>query len=234
MVVFDKYANTYDKGHDKAVAISGFKSDYFHEYKFKEVINFLRKKGLLRKKLKFLDFGCGIGRSVEYLKKYPNISIYGIDVSKEEIRIAKQNSKGVKNVKFSAFNGVDIPFKEKFDVIFIANVFHHIKREDQQKVMKNIASRMSEGGYLFIFEHNPLNPLTQWIYYKNDYQFDKNSNLLPPWHTRKLLRNAGLSRSSVNFKIFFPRTLLNLIKYEKYLSKLPFGAHYYYIAHNNS
>lgn len=230
MSVFDKYAETYDTGHDKAVAVSGFKSDYFHEYKFKEVINFLKSQGLIKKKIKFLDFGCGIGRSVDYLKKFPNISIYGIDVSEGEINVARKNSKGLKNVKFSSFDGVNIPFKEKFDVIFVANVFHHIKRNNQQKVMKKIAQSLTDGGYLFIFEHNPLNPMTQWIYYKNDYQFDKNSNLLSPMHTKTLLKKSGLFKNTVNFKIFFPRSFSNFIKYEKYLSKVPFGAHYYYIA----
>lgn len=235
MPVFDKYAESYDKGHDKAVAISGFKSDYFHEYKLKEVLAFLKKKNLDKKELKFLDFGCGVGITVKYIKKYlPKAKVYGIDVSKEEIRVAKENSKNLKDVMFSHFDGVNIPFKEKFDIIFVANVFHHIKRRDQQKVMKSISSKLAKGGYLFIFEHNPLNLLTQWIYYKNDFQFDKDSNLLAPWLTRKYLNNAGLSENTVKFTIFFPRSFASLIKYEKYLSKVPFGAHYYFIAHNNS
>lgn len=231
MAVFDKYADNYDEGHVKAVSISGFKPDYFHEYKLKEVLQYLKKNKLTNKKLKFLDFGCGIGISVKYIKKYlPNAFVYGVDVSKEEIRVAKNNSKALKNVKFSHFDGHNIPFNVKFDVIFVANVFHHIKRGQQQKVMKKIFERLAKNGYFFIFEHNPLNPLTQWIYYKNDYKFDKNSNLLSPMRTRKLLKNVGLSNSEVKFTIFFPRMFESLIKYEKYLLKVPFGAHYYFVA----
>jgi hypothetical protein len=38
MTVFDKYEKSYDEGYAKAVAMSGFKPDYFHEYKFKELL----------------------------------------------------------------------------------------------------------------------------------------------------------------------------------------------------
>jgi SAM-dependent methyltransferase len=178
-----------------------------------------------------LDFGCGIGRSVAYFKKHlKRVSFYGIDVSEGEIKVAKANNKKFKNVEFSSFDGFSIPFKTKFDVIFVANVFHHIRRQDQGKVMKNIVQHLANNGYLFIFEHNPLNPLTQWIYYKNDFQFDKNSNLLTPFRTGKMLRNSGLFNNKLNFAIFFPHFLSFLIPFEKYLRWLPLGAHYFYIA----
>src|ERR1700748_1579192 len=106
MPVFDQYAENYDEGHTKAVAMSGFTPDYFHEYKLKEMVEYLKKEGLADKKLKLLDFGCGIGRSVKYIKKYlPNVSIYGVDVSEGEIKVAKRINKNLKNVTFSAFDG---------------------------------------------------------------------------------------------------------------------------------
>lgn len=231
MAVFDQFAENYDQGHTKAVAMSGFKPDYFHEYKLKVVLNFLKQNNLSDKKLNFLDFGCGIGITSKFFKKYlPKASIYGVDVSQEEIKVAKKNSKNLKDIKFSHFDGHNIPFKEKFDVIFVANVFHHIKRSEQKKVVENIYRKLAKNGYLFIFEHNPLNPLTQWIYYKNDYKFDKNSNLLTPFYTKGLLKKVGFKESIVRYAIFFPQMLSPLIKYEKYLSKLPFGAHYYFIS----
>lgn len=231
MAVFDQYAQNYDEGHVKAVAISGFTPDYFHEYKLKEMVNFLEKEGLHKKKLKLLDFGCGIGRSAKYIRQYlPNISIYGTDVSKEEIKVARKNNKNQKNVTFTPFDGLNIPFKEKFDIIFVANVFHHIKRSDQKKVMKNISGKLAKDGYLFIFEHNPLNPMTQWIYYRNDFRFDKNARLLSPFYTNNLLQQAGFMRNEVRYTIFIPRFFSPLLPLEKYLYKIPLGAHYYYVA----
>ena len=235
MTVFDKYADNYDQGHVKAVAMSGFKPSHFHEYKLKEVLKYLKEQDLANKKLTFLDFGCGTGSSVKYIKKYlPRASVFGVDVSKEEIRVAKANSKNLKDVTFAPFDGSNIPFKVKFDVIFIANVFHHIKRKSHKKVMKNIYAQLADNGILFIFELNKLNPLTMLVAIRNDYRFDKDANLLNPFYTKKLLRNVGFLNNKVTYTIFFPQFLSALIPFEKYLRWLPFGAHYFYIAKKGS
>ena len=231
MAVFDKFADNYDEGHVKAVALSGFKPSHFHEYKLKEVLKYLKEQGLADKKLKFLDFGCGTGSSVKYIKKYlPKASVYGIDVSKEEIRVARVNCKNLKDVTFAPFDGSNIPFDVNFDVIFIANVFHHIRRDKHRETMKNIYSKLANSGHLFIFELNPLNPLTLFIMFKNDFKFDKDANALIPFYTRKLLSNVGFSDNKIVYTVFFPQFLSILMPFEKYLRWLPFGAHYYYIA----
>lgn len=231
MPVFDQFADNYDEGHVKAVAMSGFKPSHFHEYKLKEVLKYLKDNGLANKKLKFLDFGCGTGSSVKYIKKYlPKASVYGVDVSKEEIRVAKTNSKGLKDVTFAAFDGTNIPFTVKFDVIFIANVFHHIRRDKHKKVMKNIYARLADDGILFMFELNKLNPLTMLVAIMNDYRFDKDANLLNPFYAKRLLQSAGFLDSKATYTIFFPQFLSALIPLEKYLRWLPFGAHYFYVA----
>jgi SAM-dependent methyltransferase len=231
MTVFDKYADNYDEGHVKAVAISGFKPSHFHEYKLKEVLKYLKENGLANKNIKFLDFGCGTGSSVKYIKKYlPNASVYGVDVSKEEIRVAKKDTKNLKDVTFASFDGTNIPFNVKFDVIFIANVFHHIRRDKHKKVMKNIYTKLAKNGYLFIFELNPLNPLTLFVMYKNDFKFDKSANALIPFYTKKLLSSVGFSNIKVTYTIFFPQFLSILMPLEKYLRWLPLGAHYFYVA----
>lgn len=235
MTVFDKYAENYDEGHVKAVALSGFKPEYFHEYKLKEVLHYLDEHNLSKKKLKLLDFGCGTGSSAKYIKKYlPNLSIYGVDVSKESIRVAKDNTKKIKNVYFAHFDGVNIPFKEKFDIIFIANVFHHIRRDRHEKVLRNIYANLEDNGYLFIFELNPINPLTMLVAIRNDYKFDKNANLLSPFYANKLLRKIGFIRNQIRYTIFFPQFLSFLLPLEKYLYKIPLGAHYYYVARKGS
>lgn len=229
--VFDKYAETYDEGHVKAVAMSGFKPSYFHEYKLKEMVQYLKKEGLANKKLKLLDFGCGTGSSVKYIKKYlPEFSVYGTDVSAESIKVAKKDNKKLKDVTFAPFDGLTIPFDTKFDIIFVANVFHHIKRSNHKKVIKELYKKLNKNGQLFIFELNPINPLTMLVAIRNDYKFDKDANLLNPYYTQKLLQNTGFAQNQLKFKIFFPQFVSFLIPLEKYLYNLPLGAHYYYIS----
>lgn len=231
MTVFDKYAEIYDEGHTKAVALSGFKPSYFHEYKLKEMVQYLVNEGLAGKKLKLLDFGCGTGSSAKYIRQYlPNVSIYGADVSAESIKVAKRTNKNINNVKFASFDGTNIPFDELFDIIFVANVFHHIRRDKHKSVIKNIYKKLNRNGLLFIFELNPLNPLTMFVAIMNDYRFDKNANLLNPFYTQKMLRIAGFLQNKIYYTIFIPRFFSFLLPLEKYLYKIPFGAHYYIVA----
>jgi hypothetical protein len=99
-----------------------------------------------------------------------------------------------------------------------------------KKVMKNIFTNLARNGHLFIFELNPLNPLTLYVMYKNDFKFDKTSNALDPFYTGRLLSDAGFSDNRVAYTVFFPQFLSRLSPFEKYLRWLPLGAHYFYVA----
>lgn len=231
MTVFDQYARNYNEGHSKAVKGSGFKPSYFHEYKVKEIFGHLKARNLNNLNLKILNVGCGIGESEPYLKSYlPNSEIYGIDVSEECIEVAREVNHDLKGVTFSAYDGKNIPFNIEFDVIFIANVFHHIRRENHISTLKSIYNKLRNKGVIFLFELNPLNPLTLWIAYQNDYKFDKDSKLLSPFYAKGILSASDFVELKARFTIFFPNFLSSLLRFEKYLYRIPFGAHYYYVA----
>lgn len=231
MALFDKFAKNYDEGHTTAVQLSGFEPAYFHEYKCREIADCLRSRGLLDKRLKLLNYGCGTGNSEKHIKKYlPNSSVYSIDVSEESIKVAREANKELNDVTFEPFDGSSIPFDIEFDVIFIANVFHHIRHEKHVDILKTLHSKLRIGGSLFLFELNPLNPLTMWVAIRNDYKFDKDAKLLSPFYTKGILTKAGFTQQEIRFTIFFPQFLSFLIPHEKYLIKLPLGAHYYFAA----
>lgn len=231
MALFDKFARNYDEGHIKAVRLSGFEPSYFHEYKPREVADYLTSKGMAGKKIKFLNFGCGTGNSEKYIKKYiPNSSVYAIDVSEESIKVAKEENKGLSDVIFEPFDGTNIPFDTDFDVIFVANVFHHLRREKHINILQNLYRKLATGGFFFIFELNPLNLLTMWVAIKNDYKFDSDAKLLSPFYSRRILTKVGFAQKEIKYTIFFPRFLSYLTPLERYLCKIPLGAHYYYVA----
>lgn len=230
-IVFDKYADSYTTGLTNTLKISGFKPDYFHNYKAEVLFSYLKTKKLENKQINILDFGCGVGSSEPYLAKYlPQAKIFGCDISKESVNRAKQDNADIDNLTYGYFNGEKIPFRNKFDVIFVANVFHHIPRKNQQKTLNLLKSCLKKDGFLIIFEHNPYNPLTVLLALFTDYRYDVNTNLLAPFYMKKILKNAGFSKIERNYKIFFPGFAKAFIPYEKYLSKCPLGAHYYYIA----
>lgn len=231
MSIFDKFAKNYDEGHAKAVKLSGLSTSYFHEYKVREVFNYLCMLGLEKDNLNILNYGCGTGNSERYLREYfPNASVYSIDVSAKSIETAIEDNKDIDDLHFSVFDGQNIPFDKSFDVIFVANVFHHIPHKEHENILKNIHEKLKINGLLFLFELNPLNPLTLWVAFNNDYKFDKNAKLLNPLYANRALSKSGFVDKKIRYTVFFPGFLSSLIHYEKYLHKLPIGAHYYYIA----
>ena len=152
-----------------------------------------------------------------------------MDVSEESIKVARESNRDLTDVRYESFDGQTIPFATEFDVIYIANVFHHIRREKHIEILKSLYNKLRHDGILFIFELNPLNPLTMWVAIRNDYRFDKDAKLLSPFYTNKILREAGFVRNEIRFTIFFPRFVSFMIPLEKRLHAFPLGAHYYFV-----
>jgi len=229
MSEFDSYAEDYERILASVTEVSGFDCAYFDEYKIKEVYKFMGSHTAAEKEITFLNFGCGIGKSEKFIRKYfQNAHVYSIDTSKRSIEIARESNREMENVLFEVFNGDKIPFENKFDIIFLANVLHHISRDEHLAILKNLRQALSEDGYLFIFEHNPLNPLTSKIV--RSCELDRNAVMVSPVYAYKLLRKSGFEWQRIRFKLFFPKALSFLIPLEKYLSKIPFGAQYYLIS----
>lgn len=66
---FDKFAEEYDKLHQKNIKLSGEYPEFFHEYKIKD-LKIIAKKEKLPENSQILDFGCGIGNSIGIMKTY--------------------------------------------------------------------------------------------------------------------------------------------------------------------
>lgn len=229
--LFDRFADTYTEGHAKAIRSSGYSVDFFHEYKIQEMASRLSGTALTDKKLNILNFGCGIGSSDKFIRKYfPSSTIYGIDISGESIRVAKSANSGMRDMHFYEFDGENITLGVQFDIIFAAGVFHHIPAAKRAAVLKSIHKNLRPGGKLFIFELNPFNPATMYIAAVNDYRFDKNASLLTFCALRRLVAGAGFRKPAVRFAIFLPGLLSALRWIEKHLYWLPLGAHYYIAA----
>jgi SAM-dependent methyltransferase len=225
MAQFDKFAGTYDELHAESIKASGYGPSYFDEMKIMEVYRSLKSA----REMKFLNFGCGIGKSEKYIRRYfPFSMIYSVDVSEESVKAARERNSDLEDIRFETFDGYNVPFEVEFDVIFIANVLHHVPFERHLPLLRNLCGKLHKNGTLFLFEHNPLNPLT--VNAVNACEFDKDARLLSPLYTRSILSKSGFLRKQVRFIVFFPRFLSFLLPCEKYLRKVPIGAQYYYMA----
>jgi len=229
MSEFDKFARDYESILSESISAYGFSPSYFDEYKIGEVCRFVKSEGLENKQIKFLNFGCGTGRSEKFIRKYfRKAAIFSIDVSEKSIEIATENNRELDNVVFKSFDGYQIPFEDRFDIIFAANVFHHIAHEEHSVVLKRIYQNLNENGFLFIFEHNPLNPVTVRIV--RSCELDRDAKLLSPFYTNRILSQSGFGWRRLRFMLFFPKYFRFLLPLEKYMGKIPFGAQYYFAA----
>lgn len=221
---FDQFANDYRSIHNKNIRMTGADSDYFSEYKVNEV---KQRVGSATTVDRILDLGCGDGNSARFFRAYfPEARVYGIDVSAKSIDVAKKRRLG--NCTFQVYDGSNIPFEDKaFDVVFVAGVFHHVASQHHIGLLRECRRVVKRSGQLYVFEHNPLNPLTRATV--KDCVFDKDAVLIPANVLRKCANEVGFSTVTVNYTLFFPRwpVFRSLIPLEKYLRRFALGGQYY-------
>jgi ubiquinone/menaquinone biosynthesis C-methylase UbiE len=220
--LFDSFAKNYRVIQDESLNITGANSDYYSEYKIIEVSN----KSNISPNGSILDFGCGDGSSLKYFRKhFPSCSLHGIDVSKESIKIAEKLE--IDNCQVALFNGLNAPFEDSiFDIVFLANVLHHIPVKHHCKVLIECKRILKIGGSIYIFEHNPFNPVTRKIF--KDCIFDKDAEMIYFQTLNKKLKLAGFLKTKKSFYLFSPRHKIFSIfhRLEKHFSFLPIGGQY--------
>lgn len=126
-----------DKNIKKYVGDLIEKYDYYNP--IKDRTETLRLANIKNKNI--LDVGTGKGHLAILAAKNFDCSITSIDISEDQINIAKLNAKkeGVLDkIKFRLNNAINIPFKEKsFDVAISYNGLHHCKG-NYKKIVKEM------------------------------------------------------------------------------------------------
>ncbi len=225
---FDDFADDYDNLLKKSITASGFEPTYFDEHKIKTVYDdYILNSKFDNKKLQILNFGCGIGKSEIFINKYfIDCAICSVDVSEKSINTAKEKNKQFENIKFIKFDTVeDLQLNTKFDIIFVANVFHHIPADLHLTTLKYLRLLLSPDGYLYVFEHNPKNPLTRKVF--ETCEFDVGCKMINSALFIKMCVDAGYNTIIRRYILFFPKSLSFLSSLEKYLKWCPVGAQYY-------
>lgn len=213
---FDKHADSYDRTLRESLPAGMEEDQYFARYK----VDLLRAMTRGRKLGSILDFGCGAGRSLQYLAEvFPNATLHGFDPSPESLRIAAQR---VPAANLSAL-WQDLRAR-RFDVVFAANVLHHVARVELATWLHNCRDVLAPDGRLFVFEHNPLNPVTRRVFERCP--FDDDAQMIPRRELLAFGDAAGLRPVAKRYTLFFPKPLKWLRPLERGLGWLPLGAQY--------
>lgn len=115
----------------------------------------LKKYGL-RKDLKILEIGCGIGALTYLLSgKIKTGLIEAVDFSEKSIEYARKNC-NKPNIHFASADILEYsPQSQRFDFILLFDVLEHIPIERQAELFSKINSWMHENSVLFINLPNP-------------------------------------------------------------------------------
>lgn len=109
-----------------------------------------QRLGIEQDNLAILDYGCGWGRMLRMLPYFAEVSnIYGVDPTPESITLCQQH-----NVP-GTYGLIDhlpkeLPWKQKFDLIYAYSVFTHMNDESALNAVQLIRKNISPHGLLCI------------------------------------------------------------------------------------
>jgi len=214
MTEFDQYSNNYDFIFKRNIGYFAKDIDYFAKYKIR-----LLESKISFKPIRILEYGCGTGKNLKFLRlKFNKSKLYGYDPSKESLKIAEKN-----NLE-TCFFGSKEKIDGKFDIILVACVLHHINPNDLENNLRFIKEKLSKNGLVFVFEHNPLNPLTRYLV--STCPFDKNAVLIRRSKLIEIMQRLEYKNINSEYCMFFPEKLSFLNSIEMFLTKIPLGGQY--------
>lgn len=219
---FDAYGESYSDVIKKSIGFMGQNHDYYTQAKATCILDVLQRRFGDTKKVEVLDVGCGIGKTDGFLfQKLGKLS--GADISSASIEHARRENP---QVHYEVYDGRTLPFtNETFDAAFLICVLHHVVPEKRDALLQDVRRVLKPGGVLFIFEHNPFNPLTRLAVCRCE--FDRAAQLLPCRLSAGLLKEAGFPVFEKRYILIFPFKVKGGGWVEYQFRRIPVGAQYY-------
>jgi 2-polyprenyl-3-methyl-5-hydroxy-6-metoxy-1,4-benzoquinol methylase len=215
---FDNLAETYSEVTSNQHAFFDSNTRYLQDYKVAVA------KQLVPDPATVLDYGCGIGLLQEFLKDYfPKSSIYAADISQDSLSHLRRHFPQTKVLDCEA------ALQQCFDLIMVSCVLHHVPLDDRESLVSRLVKALNPGGKLLIFEHNPLNPVTQHMV--NTCPIDEDAILLRRSECKRLINLCGDAEiEKSGYTLFFPGILKAFRPFEQWMRWLPAGGQYFILA----
>ena len=215
---FDEYADQYEQLLVDQHSLFASDRAFFHRRKVSEAVR--RAPSRVND---VLDFGCGTGGGLRALRDaFPNANLFGFDPSRDSRDLAQSAVPSAKMLEPSELA------TSTFDLVFVSCVLHHVPQYQWVDEMFRLASLLRPTGLLFIFEHNPWNPVTRKMV--RDCPFDADAVLLSRRELRNLAEQAGLCVDASGYMLFFPAWLGWLLPMESLLTWCPLGGQHFLAA----
>jgi SAM-dependent methyltransferase len=224
---FDRHAAAYDGGFDNPVKrLLGNSADQFIAVKARWLLR--REPELCSGTLALLDYGCGAGDLLRVLAGHGmRAECTGCDVSTGMLDEARKRWPAALGPAPALVvqDGPRTPLGEGlFDVVTVSAVLHHVPVAERPAVYRELARLLKSGGRLYVFEHNPRNPLVRYVIARTP--IDANAILLGQTEVRRGLAGAAPFTLSTDYLMFMPPGLPLLAGIDRLLAWLPLGAQY--------
>lgn len=219
---FDGLAASYEEMINQAVAFAGREHAFYIDAKREHILRLGQQHFADLESLNVLDLGCGIGAY------HPGLvgmfrELHGVDVSARSVKLAAARHL---SVRYSTYDGSRLPYGDgQFSIVFTICVMHHVPPPQWESFVAEAYRVTAFGGLMLVFEHNPYNPLTQYIVKTCD--MDKDAVLLRPAKLRRMFSAAGFTDVFTRTIISVPPAGRFLTRLDSLLGNLPLGAQYY-------
>lgn len=225
---FDRFAAEYERIHN-ATFPPGVKSRDFLVQKAELVSRLAQERFRSSEGLSILDFGCGTGRLLSLLADAPWCkNLAGVDESAASLEEAHRHLQGASKSVCLARTVNDLGSKERYDLVLMFNVLHHVPLGDRGGIIAQVVRRLKAGGRVMIWEHNPFNLLTRLVVALSP--LDANAHLLSRHSLERLVQRYGLCREQSRYVNCFPPRwgCLRMVgRIEEFLSAVPLGTQYW-------
>ncbi len=107
----------------------------------------------------FLDIGCGMGRNSYWPLKYGAAGGVAVDIDERSLERARANLKAFPTMQVMRASVYDLPFAERFDLVFSIGVIHHL--EQPQRALEKMVRAVKPGGRVLIWVYGSEN--NHWL-----------------------------------------------------------------------
>lgn len=224
---FDDYAVEYQGGLDNPIKrMMGSTPDQFIAVKARWLLR--REPQLLKDGLSVLDYGCGVGLLMRVLAGMRvKASFTGCDISTGMLAEVERRWPAALGSPptLASQQGAGTPFMDgQFDIVLISAVLHHVPLADRPAVYAELGRVLKPGGRLYVFEHNPRNPLVRYVIARTP--IDRNAILLDAGEVRHGLLDTARYELETDYLMFMPPGIGFLRPVDRLLTWLPMGAQY--------
>lgn len=157
-------------------------------------------------KLNILDFGCGWGRLIRLFYKFiPETQIFGVDAWEESLKTCRDYKVRANLAKIDDICK-EIPFTEKFDIVYSFSVFSHLSERAATAALNAIRKSIKDDGVLVLTVRN----YDYWKMHATSWEASTNVDRMIRQHVKEGFAYIPHNRQKIDGEVTFGDTSISM------------------------